>query len=113
MIEASSEAVALRIYCGSDDTYEERPLAEAIVMKARAMQMAGATVTRGILGYGLSKHIHRIELILSQDLPLIVEVIDAAEKIDAFVSVVEPMIRSGLVTIENIKVLRYGAAKTG
>lgn len=102
-------AVLLRIFFGEDDKYQHLPLYEAIVLKAREMQLGGATVLRGHIGFGHSSHIHTTKILrLSQDLPLIVEIVDAQEKIDAFLPVLDGMMSSGLVTLEKVQVLQYG-----
>jgi PII-like signaling protein len=107
------DAILLRIFFGEDDRYEHRPLHEAIVLKAREMQLGGATVLRGHIGFGHSSHIHTSQpLRLSQDLPVIVEIVDAQGKIDAFLPVLDSMMSSGLVTIEKVQVLQYGTGAT-
>ncbi len=104
------DAVLLRIFFGEDDRHGHLPLHEAIVLKAREMQLAGATVLRGHLGFGHSAHIHTSKILrLSQDLPVIVEIVDSQEKIDAFLPVLDGMMTSGLVTIEKVQVLQYGS----
>ena len=104
------DAVLLRIFFGEDDKYQHRPLYEAIVLKAREMRLAGATVLRGPVGFGHSSHIHTTKILrLSQDLPLIVEIVDGREKIDQFLPVLDTMMTSGLVTIEKVQVLQYGS----
>ncbi len=104
------DAVLLRIFFGEDDRHGHLPLHEAIVLKAREMQLAGATVLRGHLGFGHSAHIHTAKILrLSQDLPVIVEIVDSQEKIDAFLPVLDGMMTSGLVTIEKVQVLQYGS----
>jgi uncharacterized protein len=106
------DAVLLRIYFGEDDKYERRPLFEAIVLKAREMQLGGATVLRGHIGFGHSSRIHTTKILrLSQDLPVVVEIVDSQQKIDAFLPVLDRMMSSGLVTIEKVQVLQYGEAK--
>jgi PII-like signaling protein len=103
------DAILLRIFFGEDDRYEHRPLHEAIVLKAREMQLGGATVLRGHIGFGHSSRIHTSKALrLSQDLPVIVEIADAQDKIDAFLPVLDSMMSSGLVTIERVQVLQYG-----
>src|SRR5437588_8067025 len=103
------DAVLLRIFFGEDDRHGHLPLYEAIVLKAREMHLAGATVLRGAVGYGHSSHIHTAKILrLSQDLPVVVEIVDAKEKIDPFVAALDGMMRSGLVTLEKVQVLRYG-----
>src|SRR5579863_3631429 len=112
-MEVPTEAALLRIYIGENDSYEERPLAEALVLKARELGIAGATALRGLLGYGQPAHARQAELLLRRDQPLLIAVVDVRAKIDAYLDAVQPMIRSGLVTLESISVLRYGAAKNG
>lgn len=103
------DAVLLRIFFGEDDKSGGLPLYEAIVVKAREMHLGGATVLRGPVGFGHSSHIHTTKLLrLSQDLPMIVEIVDSKEKIDAFLPVLDGMMSSGLVTIEKVQVLQYG-----
>jgi uncharacterized protein len=108
------DAVLLRIFCGEDDKFEHRPLYEAIVLKAREMHLAGATVLRGPMGFGHSSHIHTTKILrLSQDLPLVIEIVDTQEKIDSFLPVLDGMMTSGLVTLEKVQVLQYGARDAG
>jgi PII-like signaling protein len=103
------EATLLRIFFGEDDKYESLPLYEAIVLKAREMHLGGATVLRGNVGFGHSSRIHTTKILrLSQDLPMVVEIVDSKDKIDAFLPVLDQMIGSGLVTIEKVQVLHYG-----
>ena len=103
------DAVLLRIFFGEDDKYEHLPLYEAIVLKAREMHLAGATVIRGHVGFGHSALIHTTKILrLSQDLPIVIEIVDSQEKIDAFLPVLEAMMSSGLVTLEKVQVLQYG-----
>jgi PII-like signaling protein len=106
------DAVLLRIFFGEDDKFQNRSLHEALVLKAREMHLAGATVLRGHIGFGHSSHIHTTKILrLSQDLPVIVEIVDSQDKIDAFLPVLDDMMASGLVTIEKVKVLQYGPMK--
>ncbi len=106
------DAVLLRIYFGEDDKFEHKPLHEAIVLKARELHLAGATVLRGHIGFGHSSHIHTTKILrLSQDLPIVVELVDSQEKIDAFLPILDGMMESGLVTIEKVQVLQYGTTK--
>src|ERR1700761_5838120 len=110
-MQLPKEAVLLRIFFGEADKYQGRPLYEAIVMKARELHLAGATVLRGPMGFGHSSRLHTAKILrLSEDLPLLIEIVDAEEKIDAFLPVLDTMMGSGLVTLERVKVLRYGAA---
>jgi PII-like signaling protein len=103
------EAVLLRIFFGERDKFQGVPLHEAIVLKAREMHLGGATVLRGHMGFGHSSRIHSTKFLrLSQDLPVVVEIVDSREKIDAFLPVLDGMMSSGLVTIERAEVLQYG-----
>jgi len=106
------DAVLLRIFFGEDDKHQHLPLYEAIVLKAREMHLAGATVLRGHVGFGHSARIHTTKILrLSQDLPVVVEIVDTQEKIDAFLPVLDGMMTSGLITIEKVQVLQYGVSK--
>ena len=99
----------LRIYLGESDRDDGRPLYESLVLKAREMHLAGATVLRGPLGYGKSSHLHTTKILrLSADLPILVEIVDVEERIKTFLAAVEPMLGSALVTLEKVRVLRYG-----
>jgi len=106
------DAVLLRIFFGEDDKFNRLPLYEAIVLKAREMGLGGATVLRGHIGFGRSSHIHTTKILrLSQDLPVIVEIVDSQERIDAFLPVLDTMMSSGLVTIERVQVIQYGETR--
>lgn len=103
------DAVLLRIFIGEDDKYGNVPLYEAIVLKAREMKLAGATVLRGPMGYGHSSHLHTTKILrLSQDLPVVIEIVDEKQKIDDFLNSLNGMMKSGLVTLEKVQVLQYG-----
>jgi PII-like signaling protein len=107
------EAVLLRIFFGENDKFQRLPLHEAIVLKAREMHLGGATVLRGHIGFGHSSRIHTTKsLRLSHDLPVVVEIIDSQEKIDAFLPVLDGMMSSGLITLERAEVLQYGSQET-
>lgn len=107
------EAVLLRIFFGEDDKFERRPLYEAIVLKAREARLAGATVLRAHVGFGHSSRIHTTKILrLSQDLPIVVELVDSEENINAFLPILDTMMTSGLVTIEKVRVLQYGSEMT-
>lgn len=104
------DAVLLRIFIGESDRHNGRPLYEEIVLTARKMHVAGATVLRAPMGYGQSSRLHTTKILrLSEDLPIVVEIVDSKEKIDEFLPVLDGMIGSGLVTLEKVQVLRYGA----
>jgi uncharacterized protein len=103
------DAVLLRIFVGEDDKFQQLPLYEAIVLKARAIHVAGATVLRGPIGFGPSSRLHTAKMLrLSQDLPLLIEIVDSKEKIDEFLPVLDGMMGSGLITLEKGQVLQYG-----
>jgi len=103
------DAVLLRIFVGEADKCDGKPAYEAIVMKARELHLAGATVLRGPMGFGHSSRLHTAKILrLSEDLPLVIEIVDSEEKIGAFLPVLDAMMGSGLVTMENVQVLRYG-----
>jgi uncharacterized protein len=106
------DAVLLRIFIGESERSEHRPLYEAIVLKAREFQLGGATVIRGPMGFGRSSHLHSAKLLrLSEDLPMIIEIVDSQAKIDAFLPVLDQMMGSGLITVEKVQVLQYGDDK--
>ena len=111
-MQISKQALLLRIFFGEDDKLEGRPLYEAIVLKAREMHLAGATVLRGPMGFGASSRLHTTKILrLSEDLPLLIEIVDSEEKINDFLPVLDRMMSSGLVTLEKVQVLQYGAGK--
>jgi PII-like signaling protein len=111
-MELPRDAVLLRIFFGEDDKFERLPLYEAIVLKAREMHLAGVTVLRGHVGFGHKSRIHTTKILrLSQDLPIVVEIVDTQDKIDGFLPVLDGMMSSGLVTIEKVQVLHYGKSK--
>jgi len=101
-------AVLLRIFIGESDRCQHRPLYEAIVLKARELELAGATVLRGPMGFGKSSHLHTAKILrLSMDLPIVIEIVDTAQKINAFLPALDEMMGGGLVTLERTKVIRY------
>ncbi len=107
-MEIPEDAVLLRIFIEENRKWHHQPLYEAIVLKARDMHLGGATVLRGPMGFGKSERLHTAKiLVLSNNLPLVIEIVDSEEKINAFLPVVDEMIESGLVTMETVKVLHY------
>jgi PII-like signaling protein len=107
-MELPHEAVLLRIHLGESDKWQHQPLYEAIVLKARELHLAGATVLRGPMGFGRSSRVHTAKVLrLSGDLPLVIEIVDSEEKIDAFLPILDEMMQGGLVTMEKVKVIRY------
>ena len=104
------DAVLLRIFIGESDRWHHQPLYEAIVLKAREMHLAGATVLRGPMGFGKTSHLHTAKILrLSTDLPLVIEIVDAEEKINTFLPVLDEMMKGGLVTLEKARVIHYRA----
>ncbi len=104
------EAMLLRVFIGESDRWHHKPLYEAIVMKAREMHLAGATVLRGPMGFGKSSHLHTTRILrLSFDLPLVIEIVDTEEKLNLFLPVLDEMMNGGLVTIEKVRVIDYRA----
>jgi PII-like signaling protein len=104
------QAVLLRIFIGEADKDDGRPLYESIVPKAREMHLAGATVMRGPMGYGHSSRLHTAKILrLSADLPLVIEIVDSEDRINAFLPVLDDIMTSGLITLENVQVLQYGS----
>ena len=102
------DAKLLRIFVGENDKYRGRPLYEAIVEDARRRGLAGATVLRGTLGFGAASRIHSAKILrLSEDLPMVVEIVDEADKINQFLPDLDQMIGEGLVTIEKVEVIVY------
>jgi PII-like signaling protein len=112
-VQVPRNAVLLRILLGENDRHDHKPLYEAIVLKARETGLAGATVLRGPMGFGHSSHLHTSKVLrLSEDLPLLIELVDSEEKINGFLPVLDGMMQSGLVTIEKVQVLVYGGKRT-
>jgi PII-like signaling protein len=103
------DAMLLRIFLGENDRHQGKPLYEALVLKAREMHLGGATVLRGPMGFGHSSRLHTAKILrLSEDLPFVVEIVDTEEKIRGFVEAIDPMMGSGLITLEKVQVLQYG-----
>ena len=107
-MELPHDSVLLRIFIGESDRHGGHPLHEAIVLKARERHLAGATVLRGGMGFGKSSRLHTSKILrLSADLPVVIEIVDSADKIDAFLPELDGMMGGGMVTLENVKVLHY------
>jgi PII-like signaling protein len=112
-MQIPNDAVLLRIFLGESDRWEHQPLYEALVLKAREMHLAGATVLRGSMGFGKSSRLHTAKILrLSLDLPLIIEIVDSEEKIHSFLPELEKMMGGGLVTMEKVKVIHYRAGES-
>ena len=107
-----AEGTLLRIFIGESDRWHGQPLYEAIVLKARELHLAGATVLRGPMGFGAKSRLHTTKVLrLSEDLPIVIEIVDAREKIDELMTHVDDMVTEGLVTMENVRVIKYRAGR--
>ena len=106
------EGKLLRVFIGETDKYKSKPLYEAIVMKARELNLAGATVFRGIMGYGATSRIHSIKVLrLSEDLPVIIEIVDTEDKINKLLPFLDEIVKEGLITMEKVRVIKYRHSK--
>src|SRR5436309_1393767 len=102
----------LRVFIGESDRWHHQPLYEAIVLKARELGLAGATVLRGPMGFGANSHLHTAKILrLSMDLPMVIEIVDSQPKIEEFLPYLEEMVLEGLVTLEDVRVIKYRANK--
>jgi PII-like signaling protein len=109
-MKIEGEGVLLRIFVGESDTWHGKPLYEEIVKRARASGLAGATVLRGIEGFGAHSRIHTSRILrLSEDLPVVIEIVDRAERIEALLPEFEEIVAEGLVTLEKVQVIAYRA----
>lgn len=107
-MKAESEAQLLRIFIGESDRHHGRPVYEAIVEEARRRGMAGATVLRGIMGFGATSRIHTSKILrLSEDLPIVVELADKPETINDFLPFLEEIMQGGLITLEKARIIAY------
>jgi PII-like signaling protein len=107
------EGKLLRIFVGESDRWHGKPLYEAIVQLARQQGMAGATVLRGLEGFGADSHLHTARILrLSEDLPIVIEMVDTEERIDAILPLLDPMISEGMITVERVHIVSYRASKT-
>ena len=105
------EGTLIRIHIGEADRWHGRPLYEAIVLKARELHLAGATVLRGAMGFGKHSRLHTTKVLrLSEDMPIVVEIVDGAEKIEQLLPHLDEMVTDGLVTLEKVRVIKYRAA---
>jgi PII-like signaling protein len=112
-VRIEGQAKLLRIYIGETDRWHGQPLYMAILLKAREMGLAGGTVFRGIAGYGANSVIHTANILrLSEDLPVVIEIVDTDEKIQAFLPVLDEMVKEGLILLREVEVVRYGKAST-
>ena len=107
-MKLSETGQLLRIFIGESDQWQGEPLYRAIVMKARELGMAGATVLRGPMGFGANSRMHTSKVLeLSSDLPVVIEIVDSAEKIQTLLPFLDETVAEGLITIEGVRVLRY------
>ena len=112
-MQIPKQAVLLRIFIGENDQCNGSPLYEAIVMKAREQHLAGATVLRGPMGFGRSSRLHATKIPrLSEDLPLVIEIVDSEDRINGLLPILDAMMTSGLITLEKAQILRYGEEAT-
>jgi uncharacterized protein len=111
-VRLKGEGKLLRIFIGESDKWHGKPLYQAIVLRLREEGLAGATVLRGIEGFGAKSHLHTARILrMSEDLPLVIEVVDDAARIDAVLPILDEMVEDGLVTLERIEVVHYRANK--
>jgi len=109
-MQIPEDGYLLRIFIGESDRHAHHPLYEAIVLKAREAGLAGATVTRGVMGFGKHSILHTAKILrLSEDLPMVVEIADSLERIEQFLPLLDEMITDGLVTLEQVRVIQYKA----
>src|SRR5882672_11112652 len=107
-MQIPQDVMLLRIFIGESDRWENKPLYEAIVLKARELHLAGATVLRGTMGFGKSSRVHTAKILrLSFDLPVVIEIVDEEAKIQAFLPFLDEMMKGGLVTLEKVRVIHY------
>lgn len=107
-MKISEEGQLLRIFIGESDRWHGKPLYEAIILKAREMGLAGATMLRGLMGFGAARRIHTAKILrLSQDMPIVIEIVDSADKIDSLLPIVDEMVQEGMVTVERVRVIQY------
>jgi PII-like signaling protein len=113
-MQLPEDALLLRIFIGESDRWNHQPLYQAIVLKARELHLGGATVLRGPMGFGKSSRLHTAKILrLSMDLPIVIEIVDSKEKIDAILPVLDEMMGGGLVTLEKVKVIHYRQGEAG
>lgn len=107
-----SDGQLLRIFVGQQDKWRSLPLYEAIVQEARKLHLAGTTVLKGCMGFGCKSHMHTAKLLrLSEDLPMVIEIVDSEEKIKNFLPLLDEMVPEGLITLEKVNVIMYRADK--
>ncbi len=108
MVKLPEDSMLLRIFIGEADRYKGKPLYEEIILKARELNMAGGTVLRGIMGFGAHSRLHTAKILrLSEDLPIVVEIVDTEEKINQLLPFLDEVVEEGLITLEKMKVIKY------
>ena len=108
MVKLPEEGTLLRVFIGESDKHDGRPLYEQIVLKARELKLAGATVIRGIMGFGADSHMHTAKVLrLSEDLPVVIEIVDTRERLDKILPFLDESVKEGLITLENVRVIKY------
>jgi hypothetical protein len=113
-MENTTDCLRLKIFIGESARHGHQPLYEAIVLKAREMHLGGATVIRGAMGYGKSSLVHTAKILsLSDDLPVVIELVDSEAKINAFIAVLGPMMPAGVATVDKVRAIHFGAASPG
>ena len=111
-MQLPQQACLVRVFVGERDRLDGRALYESIVFKARELGMAGATVIRGVMGFGASSRVHTLKLLrLSEDLPIIVEIVDKRERINLLLPFLDEHVKDGLVTVEEIEILHYQSGR--
>ena len=109
-MKLEGEGQLLRIFIGEADRWHGKPAHEAIVLKAKEAGLAGATVLRGVIGFGAHSRLHTYKILrLSEDLPIVIEIVDAQEKIDAFLAQIDEIVQEGMITMESVRVIKYRA----
>ena len=112
MTRLEGEGKLLRLFIGESDTWHGKPLYQAIVQRAREEGLAGATVVRGIEGFGADSHLHTSRILrLSEDLPVVVEIVDTAERIDRIVPILDEMVAEGMLTLERVQIVSYRSSE--
>jgi len=107
-VKLPEEGMLLRIFVGESDMSGSKALYEQIVLKARELNLAGATVTRGLMGFGAHSRMHTAKLLrLSEDLPLVIEIVDTQEKLDTLMPFIDETVKEGLITLEKVRVIKY------
>ncbi|MBM3133427.1 MAG: DUF190 domain-containing protein [Chloroflexi bacterium] len=107
-----SEGYLLRIFIGETDRYKGKPLYEQIVLKARELNLAGATVTRGIMGYGANSRVHTAKVLrLSEDLPIVIEIVDTEERLMTLWPFLDEAVQEGLIIVDKVRIIRYRHAR--